>query len=76
LILVNFNPLKDRTQKFSAVFDYIVGELQARFGDRLSRADAEHYLKARNTLPISDAARAFHRKIIDSRLKAEPPPNL
>ncbi|MDB6125550.1 MAG: hypothetical protein JWQ71_4543 [Pedosphaera sp.] len=53
----------------------ILGELQTTFADRLSRADAEHYLKAHNTLPISDAARAFNQKLMDRRLKTNPPPS-
>src|ERR1043166_8953448 len=60
LILVEFNPRDGRTQRFTAVFDFIAGELRAHFGDAISVADEESYIAVRNTLPISDAARAFH----------------
>lgn len=63
LILVDFNPREGRTEHFNAVFESIVTELRKHFGDRMVLANAESYIAARDTLPISDAARAFVKKL-------------
>jgi hypothetical protein len=62
LILVDFNPLEGRTPHFNSVFEFIETALRAKFGDTLRLADANSYITAQNTLPISDEARAFHRR--------------
>jgi hypothetical protein len=67
LILIEFNPREGRTEKFTAVFDFIAAELRTHFGKRMLLADEKSYIAVRNTLPISDAARAFTKKIFESR---------
>lgn len=69
LILIDFNPGKGRTPHFNSVFDYIEAQLQSHFGDRLRLADAESYIAAQHTLPVSDEARAFNDLLFSRRDK-------
>jgi hypothetical protein len=65
LIVVQFNPGKGATDKFYAVFDFVVTLLRTTFEDRLAVATAENYVKVPNTLPTSDTARAIYRGILN-----------
>lgn len=67
LILVDFNPREGCTEKFTAVFEFISGELGRHFGDRMVLADPKSFISVPNTLPFSEAAKEFHRKLLAGR---------
>ena len=67
LILVDFNVIGGKTEKFNAVFDFIVSKLRERFSDSMCLADENSRIPAINTLPESAAAREFHSKMIKTK---------
>jgi len=67
LVLVDFNPIGGRTEKFNVVFEFIVSKLREHFGDRICLADKDKQIPAINTLPMSDAARAFISKMMKEK---------
>jgi hypothetical protein len=68
LICVGLNPAKATAERFRPVFDYIIGELTAAFGDRLVLAarDQEIDHNALPQIPVTEEHRAFARKLLDA----------
>jgi hypothetical protein len=66
LIVLDFNAVGGNTNSFSTTMKFIISELNLLFGHRLQPATKENYIKAESTLPESQEAREFHRKIFTS----------
>jgi hypothetical protein len=68
LICVGLNPAKAAADRFRPVFDYIVGQLTAAFGDRLVLAakgqEIDHAALPR--VEATEEHRAFTRKLLDA----------
>jgi hypothetical protein len=63
LIVLDFHPCGERSEKFSAVLEFITSGLQRIFGARLSIVAPEDCIPLNATLPESPEAREFHRKV-------------
>jgi hypothetical protein len=68
LICVGLNPAKATAERFSPVFDYIVGELTTAFGGRVVLAakdeEIDHTVLPR--VPVTEEHRAFAQKLLDA----------
>jgi hypothetical protein len=62
LIIVDFYTGKEPSPRFPAVEERLTSELRRIFGERIIVPKASDYIAALSTLPVSDAAREFHRK--------------
>ena len=62
IIIVDFYPGKEPSPCFPAVEERITSELRRVFGERIILPKASECIAAQSVLPVSDAAREFHRK--------------
>ena len=67
VILVDFNPISGRTERFNSVVTFIREHLQRLFAGRISEADAKSYIQAQNTLGVSDAGREFVMRALEAK---------
>jgi len=63
LIVLDFHPRGERSEKFAAVLEFITSGLQQMFGTRLSVVAPEDRIPLNSTLPESPEAREFHQKM-------------
>jgi hypothetical protein len=62
LIIVDFSPGKEPSEHFLPLTERITSELHRIFGERFHIPQPTEYIKPQSTLPVSDAAREFHRQ--------------
>jgi hypothetical protein len=67
LIVLDFNPRGERSEKFSAVLEFITTGLQQIFGARLSIVAPEDRIPLNSTLPESPEAREFYREFYQKK---------
>lgn len=62
IIIVDFYAGKDPSPRFPVVEQRIASELRRIFGKRFVIPQPSEYIAALSTLPVTDAAREFHKK--------------
>jgi hypothetical protein len=74
LIVLDFNPCGELTERFTAVVEFVISRLRSRVGERISKSNENTHIIVQHSLPLSEAAKAFETVRIKKHFRRGTPP--